>query len=336
MATDYIKTVKPTGGDYTKISTWESTEQQNLVTADRIGICECYKGDYSGINGGLNYIDDRCQVAGWTVDATRYIKIYAPSGQRHTGKTKSGSDYTGFCIKDNGSWGSTLNIDHDFTVIEALIVDVNSAGHEGAIDTVGGASSTIQENIICNVTATDVPAIWYGSTNKIYNNILHDVYCGMDGINWYSGSTIYNNTVIDFTTYGIAFSPANGGGSGVWKNNLCKATAPTACFYHNPGSTDPINQYNASSDATADDWDGTGCRINQTFTFANEANNDFHLASNDAGALNFGVDLSAVFTIDIDYATRPTGAGTWDIGADEYVSAGGGPDISQTWIHGVG
>ena len=37
--------------------------------------------------------------------------------------------------------------------------------------------------------------------------------------------------------------------------------------------------------------------------------------------LNNGLDLSSSFTNDIDDEIRPTGANTWDIGADEYVAA---------------
>jgi hypothetical protein len=44
---------------------------------------------------------------------------------------------------------------------------------------------------------------------------------------------------------------------------------------------------------------------------------DLHLESSGHNALDNGTDLSASFTDDIDGETRPTGANTWDIGADE-------------------
>lgn len=61
-----------------------------------------------------------------------------------------------------------------------------------------------------------------------------------------------------------------------------------------------------------------------TPTFLDPDNDDFHLASGDTTWKNQGTDLSGTFTDDIDGDTRPTGAGTWDIGADEYVAAAGG------------
>ena len=44
---------------------------------------------------------------------------------------------------------------------------------------------------------------------------------------------------------------------------------------------------------------------------------DLHLESSGHNALDNGLDLSSSFTNDIDDETRPTGANTWDIGADE-------------------
>jgi hypothetical protein len=52
--------------------------------------------------------------------------------------------------------------------------------------------------------------------------------------------------------------------------------------------------------------------------FVDAANNDYHLLS-DAIFVGIGVDLSGTFTDDIDGDTRSA----WDLGADEYVAAGG-------------
>lgn len=55
--------------------------------------------------------------------------------------------------------------------------------------------------------------------------------------------------------------------------------------------------------------------------FVNAASNDFHLQSS-SPAKAAGMDLSAQFTTDITGATRPTGAGTWSMGAYQYFSGG--------------
>jgi hypothetical protein len=63
-------------------------------------------------------------------------------------------------------------------------------------------------------------------------------------------------------------------------------------------------------------------------TFVDADNADFHLASDDAGARDYGADLSAdaamPFSIDIDAQTR---SGSWDIGADEFIADTAGTDI---------
>jgi hypothetical protein len=76
--------------------------------------------------------------------------------------------------------------------------------------------------------------------------------------------------------------------------------------------------YNAFSNSSAG-YTVTGNshdRLSQTFSFIDEAGDDFHLASNDSGARNYGVNDpgSGLFSSDIDAQTR---LGTWDIGADE-------------------
>jgi len=97
--------------------------------------------------------------------------------------------------------------------------------------------------------------------------------------------------------------------------------------------TTHIVQYCASSDATADDTDTTGNRINQTFTFVDAANDDYHLDSADAGAKGFGTDLSAdadyPFDWDVDGDTRGT---TWDIGFDQITGVGGGLTTSDVSV----
>ncbi len=65
--------------------------------------------------------------------------------------------------------------------------------------------------------------------------------------------------------------------------------------------------------------------------FVNAGAGDFHLQAGDTVALGAGLDLSVdpvfPFTLDIDGQTRP---GTWDLGADEYVSPDGG--YPRPWV----
>jgi hypothetical protein len=62
---------------------------------------------------------------------------------------------------------------------------------------------------------------------------------------------------------------------------------------------------------------------------------NLHLESGGHNALNNADDLTTTsnFSNDIDDETRPTGAGTWDIGADEYVSGGNSPPTEPATPH---
>lgn len=75
------------------------------------------------------------------------------------------------------------------------------------------------------------------------------------------------------------------------------------------------SNYNAEDDGNG--APGANSRSNQTFTFVDAANDDFHLASTDAGAKGFGLadPDSGAFSDDVDGQTR---GATWDIGFDQY------------------
>jgi len=103
------------------------------------------------------------------------------------------------------------------------------------------------------------------------------------------------------------------------KNNIVHVQGTGTAMYSFSGS---IAENNSTSDNTADDNGGVGNNIGATFTFINEAADDFRLHSTDVGAINLGADLSAdpylSFDTDIQGQSRPSGA-NWDRGASEYV-----------------
>jgi hypothetical protein len=89
------------------------------------------------------------------------------------------------------------------------------------------------------------------------------------------------------------------------------------------------NMYNVVDGFTPGDYQGNNQlppeTLEQLFVDSTSPGFDLHLESSGHNALNFGVDLSSSFTNDIDDETRPTGANTWDIGADEYSAGGNSP-----------
>ncbi len=128
-----------------------------------------------------------------------------------------------------------------------------------------------------------------------------------------ASQNIYNVTTIG-GDYGIVNA---GGGTVTLKNVYAGGCGAAGCLmYHSSKTTC------ATSDTTGDI---TGVLVSTTadsthagFTNITETTEDFHIKVG-SPLINTGTDLSATFTTDIDGSTRPTGANTWDIGADEYI-----------------
>jgi hypothetical protein len=179
------------------------------------------------------------------------------------------------------------------------------------------------------------------------------------GIRLRSGSTVdlYNNTI-----YNVSNTGSSAAVYGIWAesgtitaiNNYVGGTSCSSCgtdnydFYGSFES--PESDYNISEDSTAPGAGSLTDRLpyddspacpgaNQCVIFQNidAATEDLHLRNDvNNDALDAGDDLSGAFTDDIDGEVRPTGANTWDIGADEYVvpitTLGDGSDPGDTVI----
>lgn len=142
-----------------------------------------------------------------------------------------------------------------------------------------------------------------GGICKTWNCIAIDCSQGFVGAG--TGHEFWNCTAADCATSGFTEDAAC-----VVKNCLSKGA-----------SVGFIGTFTGSSNNAEDDGNGapgTNSRTAQTFTFVDAANNDFHLASTDAGAKGYGIadPGSGDFSDDIDGQTR---GATWDIGFDQYI-----------------
>jgi len=132
---------------------------------------------------------------------------------------------------------------------------------------------------------------------------------------------VYNNTVVNAGGSGIELLFYGSNDTIYVKNNLIQySTNPD--YYSESTATSFTSANNVTEDTSSPDG---GTYQSKSATFVNSASKDFHLASGDTAAKDVGVDLSAdgqfSFTTDIDNDTR---TGTWDVGADEFISGGGG------------
>lgn len=322
-------TVKSSAGDYTTLNAALAGEAANLVTGTCILTIECYASaapDTTAATTGTGY----------TTNATYYINITTPAGQRHTGVWDTSKYYLALDTANTGA-SALQNRAHSCRITGLQLQrsdNTLNASTNAAIQTYLSTDSNTQDirissNIIKKGTGTylgiGISSIDYYARPKIWNNIV----IGQTGTNYagiYSGDgailpVIYNNT---FVSCLLGYKRA-GSGAAILKNNLF-----SGCTTDSSGTI--TDTYNASSNDNTKGLSaaGAGNRFSQTFTFAGAG--DYHLASNDAGAIGYGVSDpgSGLFSDDIDGVAR---GATWDIGADQYVAAAGGLSIPGIMRH---
>jgi len=300
--------------DFTSLSTWEVAKQADLVTAAKSEVLECFDDATS--------FDDSITFSGSTTDASFFLIVRAAAGEGHDGTPNNG---VFFSTTTNVNVFLTLD---EFCSVQDVIVklvlndDDNRAcyraGSTGgdtkfigviAFDSRNDHSNGVMRGCVLNSDKSII-------VNCLFTNIIGK---GMQFIPG-SGKTAYayNCTSTDNSETGFD----NFTGTGIAKN--CLSNGNTGEDF-DTGGVWTGSSHVASGDDTADNVDATNGRINQTFTFVNAAGDDFHLASTDAGARNFGLALDSdsffAFDDDIDATTRP-GESTWDIGFDEFLPTG--------------
>ena len=303
-ATQLLKTVMPSGGDYTSLEACMNANEQNLVTADKYFDVK--------IDGTWSSADTTaCIIHLYTTDATRYINIYTTSAARHLG-VWSTSYYMLEISQINDS--GIINIGVSNLNITGLQIrnskTTNAVGH----NTVSIASGTNIVFYSCIIRSPRYCFIYQGvETAYIINSFLYSysTIVGNDALYVASGTVnCYSSTLIS-ARYGIY----NFGGTVTAKN--CYAYGGTAAYQGTITQTTC-----ASNDATA-----TGTALDNilystaNFTNVTSLSENLHLVSGsaliDVGTNTSGESAPLNFTDDIDGVTR---TGTWDIGAEEYVT----------------
>lgn len=281
-----ISTINKTGEDYNTITLWEDAVDGDLVTNTSQPTAECYDDDGT--------LSDPWDIDGSTTNATYYLKITSPVGERHDGTNSSG-----FLNTVNNQ----VNINDEYTVIEWLRI----SGSGQYIDVFDGDNATsIMRN--CIITGGEYKTL-KGKFN-VYNTILlarsYDIAISAGGFR-----KIINVTAIQTSsTTGKCISGYDN--DFVLVNTICQNFTTTYEGYGvGGGRTFATN--------LSDDTQFPGTSVDST-TLSFVGSGDYHLSASDTAAIDAGTDYSGTFTTDIDGVTR---SGTWDIGADEYVAAGG-------------
>lgn len=329
------------------------TAVTNLKTANKIWNIACYAGIDSG--GASITIDD------WTTARTDYFRIYTPyltteagTSQRHN-RVRSSSCYVlvmnaGISASNGLQFGASASADVMCHVrVEGLyikfmgtdaIVALNASGING---TNIMADVRFVGNVVEGVTSANgghvgikADATEEGSSVLIANNIVFgfvetgtvtgigiEVLAGVGG-EAHHNQYFYNNTVVGCNGgFSVANIPHN-----YTKNCLYQAggaASPngyaTTSFYESSSTNNLSDQ--------ASDCPGSNPQDSKTVTFV--GGNDYGLDAADASAKNLGATLTSdadvptsnwQFAYDVQNETR---TGTWDIGADEFVSTAVAP-----------
>ena len=233
----------------------------------------------------------------------------------------------------------------DFVTVEWLELRNTDAFFGGiAVDAVSAANNVVLRNNLIHDTGSSAIRVYdpdaivdiignvaYGvsSTTGIWLNV---------GASW-TGSArvrVLNNTVFGSLNYGV-YSDAGTNAQVLLRNNLSHSNGWSAFQVPSP---DPASSHNLASDGTGTTHSPAGGGVDNVpltgapgvnFVNTTSGTEDLHIQDT-SRARNAGADLSAIFNRDVDYEVRPTGAGTWDIGADEYGLHGGQARL----VHGPG
>ncbi|OFZ39783.1 MAG: hypothetical protein A2504_12385 [Bdellovibrionales bacterium RIFOXYD12_FULL_39_22] len=301
------------------------TNGKDIVASNEIWNFVCYA---DAVEGGT-----ATTVNGWTTGVNNFIRIFTPEttnevgiSQRHLGAWGSGYMRTaGLSIRENyvrmeGISIRTTDTPYDiqgFIGVGAIYISnsfgwiPDSSTHRVFdIYSVDNINVYMWNNIGISESTTSLSRVFY------INDVDPIVY-------------IYNNTGI--TNAGGAFY---GNANTTAINNLAYSYGGGLGFANSFAAV----SYCASHDATANGvWPSANNQINKTFSFLNQTNFNFRLASNATAVINNGTDLSTdsslALTKDIDGITR---SGTWDIGADEFALHGNDIIVSNLRATNVG
>jgi len=324
-ATEVVKTIRADGtGDYTSLAAWEAAENKDLVAADQIAVAR--------IEGSWPNYDGKVVFEGWVTDRNRYIRVYTAPEARHNGKWDEAK------YRMRGDFG-TIDIRAGYVKIDGLQImagtykDNNQYGIRSTVYNSKGlwvSHCIIRLNpIITSDIATYCQGIYTGNANsdsiRIFNNIIYNFRTlatgetnnsGFNTVAHTAGATyLYNNTIVNCQV----------GVVGHWSRSTVAINNIVQNCDDGFNSDFAVESNYNISDSSAD-APGANSKNSTVVAFVDAANDDFHLASSDAGAKDAGVDLSVdanlPFNADIDGQAR---AGSWDMGADEYSNPDAAP-----------
>jgi len=322
-----VSTVNKVGEDYDTLTLWEDAKDGALTTETR--------QEQSHLYNDQGDLTDSVLVDGSTTNATYYMKITVPAGERHNGTDNGGATITSQLSSANGS---ILRLSDLFSVAEWLIVILTTNSGSASDDCNGiqirSDDCIARHNIVYttgshNAGTNELRGIYFyndvGTWNgDIYRNIVYGFNHSTNdflGIECQTAAfrtstfNVHNNTIYN-CDLGFVFTDGN------TTTINCRNNVSIACDTDYTVAGDTITfTYNCSDDATAPaNETGGGSTCISTGTV-----NDF-VSTTDMHLVSAAVQINVGATI----GTSPSGvdydidnvqvSGTWDMGADEYVA----------------
>jgi len=299
------KTLKTSGGDYSNIETWNSTEQTNLVTDGDSHVLEISAGTFTTATTGLS-------LAAWTAGASNRITIKAAAGDEHDGVRNSGAIIE--CTSATAA--DTTFAAFNYTTIQDVTLKQSGSTQKRCLRP-GTAVLAEGEGFIAQRLILDGGAVYALYINgfvltitvaPIVRNCM--IYGGM------ATATNYEQLVLQNITL-------TGTAEIIIRNNARSAASKIQNVYANTWTYTNAGAYGTITTNAANDTTAPGSSpVNSVSTtdgvnFTAPSTNDYTLTSGSA-LVNTATDLSGTFTDDIKNATRSA----WDIGAYEYIAAG--------------
>lgn len=302
---------------FSSLTAWEAHANGDLPTLDVWEDCQ--------VRGSTNASSGPLDIDGWTTDATHYISITVDAEDRHAGvwsdskcRLNASNTYAfyareqyfrldGLQIGVTGTitahiygfyWLGFSSTSNDVRLSNCIFRGHSNASY--AYRPLNTSSGDPLQLSIWNCLFYGYSANWQS----------HDNVIGADATVSFDNCTIINTASADA---GIRRE----GGTLTMKN--CYVSGGAAGSYFGLGANFTITTC-ASSDTTGNI---DNIAVNTT-NFTDPANGDYSLPS---GSGLVGVGTDGPFTAPLDYTTDIKGAtraSTWDIGAFEYVAAGGG------------
>ncbi len=333
---EQIFSLKPLGGDFQRISEFlAAIASTNWVAIGDTPVLECYKGDYTGIDGGgPGYSNIQTEVK---FESLNVSKDYPVTIRNAPSEYHNGQFGVAMAIWCSIQVNISLRVS---TIIEGLEIRNNrSSGTQHAVyididQESGSGNVTIRDNLFTsNGTiggGSAVNAIYLedGGVSMpvdIYNNFFwkvrnpafdnyDDNVSGAIRIKWLGPTRILNNT-LNQCQNGISAEITDLIANATIKNNVADVIGTLNKCYRGFNGTETASN-NVSSDDTAL---GAAPIIDTTLDFVDAANGDLHLTASDTEVIGNAENQSGIFTDDIDHEDR---GASWDRGSDQYIAAG--------------